>query len=119
MKQIYIIFMFIIPGVLIAQPVIKNTEDFALWTKLNFQKCNGINIKPGPGGANITWDFSNLSPLADSVTEWMVPPSVTSKASLFPSANLVEKYSDGRFVYAYNSGAANYLVGFFDTTTGL
>ena len=47
----------------------------------------------------------------------MVLPSSTTNGNLFPSANLVEKYSDGSFVYVNKTLNENYLVGYIDTTT--
>jgi hypothetical protein len=91
-------------------------EDFPIGTVLKFQECSANGVTAGNSGVNQTWNFASLSPLADTVTEWMVLPSTTTDGSLFPTSNLCEKYSDGRFVYANKTASENYLVGFDDTT---
>lgn len=106
-----------VPYFVYGQPVVNNAEDFNIGMVLQFQKCSPVNINPGNAGANQVWDFSGLQPLPGITTEWMVSPSSTPFGSAFPTANLVEKYSDGRFVYVNKSGNQNYLVGFADTTS--
>jgi hypothetical protein len=118
MKKLAILLILHIWSLLMwAQPTITNAEDFAIGTVLKFQHCNPTGITAGGGGANQTWDFSTLIEIPDTTTEWMILPSATTHGNLFPRANLVEKYSDGKFVFVNKTASENYLVGFVDTTT--
>ncbi len=99
----------------IAQPVITNCEEFTIGTVLKFQQCNATGVFAGSGGGSATWDFSGLSPLPDTSTEWMILPSATSHGSLYPTANMVEKYSDGTFVYVNMTADSSLMVGYVDS----
>jgi len=101
---------------ILAQPIITNAEDFAIGTVLKFQKCNPSSISVGNAGANQTWNFSGLSILPDTSTEWMLDPSMTSMGHLFPTANLVVKVSNGQYTYLEKTVNDNNIMGFIDTT---
>jgi hypothetical protein len=96
-------------------PVITNCENFTIGTVLKFQKCNPSSVFAGSNGAGVIWDFTSLAALPDTTTEWMVAPASTSHGSLFPNSNLVEKYSDGTFVYVNMNADSSFLVGYVDT----
>jgi hypothetical protein len=49
----------------------------------------------------------------------MEDPATTTHGHEFPDANLVERYSDGRFVYVNKTATENYLLGFADTVNDL
>jgi len=98
-----------------AQPTITNCENFSIGTVLKFQECYASSVYAGAGGSVLTWDFSSLTPLADTSTEWMVDPSTTTHGSLFPLANLVEKYSNGTFVYVHMNADSSFITGYVDT----
>lgn len=115
-KKLTLLLLAVLPAIVWSQPIVKNAEDFSIGTVLKFQKCDPTSVSVGNAGANQTWDFSNLVTVADTTTEWMVLPSSTTNGSAFPSANLCEKYSDGRFIYVNKTLNENYLVGFVDTT---
>ncbi len=114
--KITLLLVGIIPSIAFAQPTVTNAEDFTIGTVLKFQKCNTKGITEGKSGPNQTWDFSKLKPTGDTITEWMVLPSSTTHGHLFPTANQVEKYSDGSFVYVNKTESENLLVGYVDTT---
>jgi len=101
-----------------AQLTIHHCEDFSIGTTLRFQQCDPAALA-GPAGAALTWDFTGLTPLADTTTEWMVSPSATTAGSLFPTANLVEKYSNGTFVYVHTNADSSFLVGYLDTVNSI
>ncbi|MCE3227110.1 MAG: hypothetical protein K0S32_1661, partial [Bacteroidetes bacterium] len=82
---------------------------------LKFINCNTVSVNEGNAGANQTWNFSNLISSNDTITEWMVLPSTVPNASLYPSSNLVEKYSDGRYVFIDKTTTQNLLVGYSET----
>lgn len=96
----------------IAQPEVKNAEDFKIGTVLKFQSCDTIGIAAGTSGANQIWDFSKLKQKPDTITEWMVSPSETPFKDKFPSANQVEKYSNGSYVYVDKEKEQSNLVGY-------
>lgn len=116
-NRITILVLAIIPAFSWAQPTVTNAEDFTIGTVLTFQKCEPKGINEGKSGANQTWDFSKLVSLPETTTEWMVLPSSTTHGHLFPTANQVEKYSDGSFVYVNKTENENYIVGYVDTTS--
>jgi hypothetical protein len=115
-KQLTMLMLAIIHSIVWGQPTIDNAENFTIGTILKFQISNPTGVTAGNPGANQTWNFSNLIATPDTITEWMVSPSSTSQGYLFPTANQVEKYSDGRFVYVNKTVSENYIVGFVDTT---
>lgn len=121
MKRIvYSLFIFIMPCLLSSKQInILNAEQFTIGTTLKFQICNANGVEPGAEGENQTWDFSNLSLVNDTLTEWMVDPAETPYHNDFPGANLVEKYSDGRYVYVFQSENESHLLGFVDTDQNL
>ncbi|MGN6566623.1 MAG: T9SS type A sorting domain-containing protein [Flavipsychrobacter sp.] len=100
-----------------AQLTIHHCEDFMAGTTLRFQQCDP-SVLAGNSGASVTWDFSALAPMPDTTTEWIVAPAATAYAAQFPTANLVEKYSDGTFVYARTNTDSSFLVGYLDTVNG-
>lgn len=116
-KQFLILILITISNLVWAQPVITNAEDFDIGTVLKFQKCDPINVSAGNAGANQTWNFSNLTSLPDTSTEWMLDPSTTTNGSLFPTSNLVVKVSNGQFTYLNKTINENNIVGFIDTTS--
>jgi hypothetical protein len=105
-----------LPCLSFAQPTITNAGDLTIGTVLKFKSCDGSTVTAGSAGANQVWNYANVTQLQDTVTEWMVHPSTTTNGNLFPSANLVEKYSDGKFVYLNKTTNENQMVGYVDTT---
>ena len=110
----YKFIMAILPIGLMAQPIIKNAENFSVGTVLKFMNCKAENVEPGKSGAKQTWDFSKLETLKDTLTEWMVDPAKTPQGDIFPNSNLAEKYSDGRYVYLENKEKQSFLNGFVE-----
>lgn len=100
-----------------AQPTLNNIENFVVGMTLVFQECDTSGVKVGKKGGNRIWDFSDLQSLnSKTITEDMILPDSTNYKDQFPTANLVEKYSDGRLVFAEINKNENYLVGFVDNT---
>jgi hypothetical protein len=116
-KELILLIFTMIFNFVWAQPTITNAEDFQIGTVLKFQKCDPTNVDAGIEGANQTWDFSTLSTIPDTATEWIVSPSSTTNGSLFPTANLVVKVSNGQFTYVNKTEYENNIVGFIDTTS--
>lgn len=110
--KIFLVLFLLIPLFGIAQPEVKNAEDFQLGTVLKFQSCDTIGVVAGNSGANQTWDFSKLKQKSDTITEWMVNPSETPYKDKFPTANQVEKYSNGSYVYVNKEKEQSNLLGY-------
>ena len=102
-----------------AQVTINNAQGFNIGYVLKFIRCDATGLQPGDSGSDVTWDFSNIAAYNDTVTEWIMPPTATPYASQFPAANLVEQYSDGRFVFVNKTASQSLLVGFKDTVNGI
>ena len=116
-KYYFFLFIIFFPSLVFSQITINHAEDFQVGTKLFFRVHSAIKagIIAGP---NQTWDYSKDT-WYDSMTEWMVDPSTTTNGKNFPQATLVEKYSDGSFVYMKKSNNDNNLLAYVDTTQSL
>lgn len=117
MKRLFL--MALIPAAVWAQPNIQKAEDFSIGTTLKFRTCESDKVNEGKGGKDQIWDFSGLKLKKDTITEWMVAPASVPNASLFPAATFVEKYSDGKYVYASKVSGQNFLLGFADETSNI
>lgn len=117
--QILAALLLLVPFAGIGQVTLNNTEDFTIGTRLKFQECDATSIDPGFTGPKQTWDFSSLKPIHSIITEEMVKPEKTPYASKFPTANLVEKYSDGRYVFVNKTDKLSYLVGFVSSVNSM
>ena len=73
------------------------------------------SIKPGPAGANQTWDFSDL--VADEITTTQtLNPDWTPYSAFFPSSNLaLYLHEDSVYIYMQNSTAFLLMLGMFGT----
>ena len=101
-------------------PVIKNAEDFKYGTTLIFQQAFADNVVVDKSGENQIWDFSKLEVIPSKTTTIKItPPDSTPYYNLFPEANFVEKYSDGRYVYLLKNEHENQLVGTVSTENNL
>ncbi len=98
-----------------SQVTSKDAENFSIGTVLKFQQCDTAGVKPGFTGPKQTWDFSTVKAGITSITEEMVTPETTPNGKQFPSANTVEKYSDGQYVYADKENNLSSLVGYVST----
>ncbi|HXB11590.1 MAG TPA: hypothetical protein VNZ45_06370 [Bacteroidia bacterium] len=105
----------LIPTAIFSQVTIKDAEDFTIGTVLKFQQCDTAGVKPGFTGPKQTWDFSTIKAGTTTVTEEMVKPETTPNGKQFPTANTVEKYSDGQYVYADKENNLSSLVGYVST----
>ncbi len=117
-KYYFFLTLIFFPAFVFSQVTIKHAEDFTLGTKLFFRIHAAMNtgIVAGP---NQTWDYSKDNLWDDSMTEWMVLPSATTHGKDFPQATLVEKYSNGSFVYIKNNPTNGNLLAYLDTTQSL
>ena len=97
-----------------AQENYSNIEDFKDGTILVFQNCDTDTFEIDNVGKNVIWDYSNLKNLDETTTQWIVSPKGINEAKDYPEATLVEKYSDGKYVFLKADKNKTYLLGFVD-----
>ncbi|HNE27817.1 MAG TPA: hypothetical protein PLW66_01545, partial [Saprospiraceae bacterium] len=91
-------------GTLHAQPTLQNNVFPAVGDVVTQADGDTGGIEPGPGGANMVWDFTGLTPLSfePPVQSTVVAASNTPHANLFPEANLaVQATTDNGDFYLY------------------
>lgn len=115
-KKCFFVFLFYIFdfAILFSQIKITKAEDFEEGLVLEFQECKPDSVFPGPSGKNQIWDFSNLKPTSNKITQKIMSIKSTSYDDYFPDAQLAEVNSDGTFVFFRKTKSENYLVGFAD-----
>lgn len=117
MKKVVISFQFIASFVMNsinAQENYTNIEDFRDGTVLVFQNCKTDIFEIENTGRNVTWDYSNLKKSDETITQWIISPQGIKEAEDYPEATLVEKYSDGKYVFLKADESKTYLLGFAD-----
>jgi len=107
----------LLPILLKAQSrIINKAEDFTTGKILIFQEATDGIIHIIGKDNSFTWDFSKIKILSSKTnTQNIVSPETTPFHNLFPNANLVEKNSDGSYVYILKNENENHLVGFVRT----
>lgn len=106
MKSLYILIT-LFPFSLCAQPVITSVENYSSGMTVEYKKCD--ERQAGASGAAITWDFSSLSPTSTPDYSFKVQ---TNSNTLYPTADLVQIFSDSSKVYIKKSTSANEQVGY-------
>ncbi len=71
---------------------------------------------PGNGGANVTWDFSNLTSNGTSNVNWITPGSTPNGGS-FPGASASYETGQGNYYYIKSSSARQEVGGFDNSGT--
>ncbi|MGX1025176.1 hypothetical protein [Psychroflexus sp. MBR-150] len=97
----------------------KNIENFKSGTTLIFQDCEIDSIYSGDTGENVTWDFSKLKPKKNKIIEEIVNSRKVPESKNFPKSNLVEKYSNGDYVFLNKDKNKTFLVGFISNEHNL
>jgi hypothetical protein len=108
---------FVAPLVVMSQPTVNNAEDYIPGTTFYYYDCQTGGVAPGGTGANVTWNFSGLTATSNTITHAILSPSAIPSSSIFPSANMIEKYSDGTIIYNMKTAGGNFCVGVQDTTS--
>ena len=83
---------------LTAQPVITNSIVPQVGNSSTFRLFDPAVESPGPGGAAVTWDFSNVTMTGTSILQYN-PPSSYANASQFPGSTLVAEQSSGILLF--------------------
>jgi len=119
MKTNFIYFLLIVgqPFFIWSQPTITNAGDLITGSVFQYKNCNTAGVVPGNSGPNVIWNFSGVTAITGTLTRSILSPSSTSNGSLFPSSNLVEKYSDGNFIYSTKTSTASFMDGIVDTSS--
>jgi len=81
-----------------SQPVLNNIEDFSIGERSTYVNAEKAQVSPGTAGAQITWDFKNLTSI-DSQQYKIIHPDSTSYKGQFKNADLVEVSPDGSYVF--------------------
>lgn len=103
---------------LFAQPLLQMNVIPDIGDAATLYEADSNSINPGNTGANMTWNFSGLSPLAGTqpTPYFYLAPSNTppAYAAKFPTANFATKLASDTAVYAYYKKEANQfsLLGF-------
>jgi len=98
-----------------SQNIYDNIGDFKVGTILKFQNCSIENFDVGNDGDNVIWDFSNLKPINnDIIVQLITEPDTIKEAKDYPQATLVEKYSNGKYVFLKSDKENTYMLGFID-----
>lgn len=106
--------LLILPFHAFAQPTLNNAENYAIGSTLKYVNCNAVAA--GPAGANITWNFGNLTAIGDSTTIWVIAPPTTNNP--FPGAEFVLHYDDSSYIYYDTSLNEINMIGLVDSSIG-
>jgi hypothetical protein len=75
-----------------------------LGTTVNKYNCDTLNVTPGNNGANVTWNYSNISINTNNQLQVnYVNPSTLSGSSSFPTANVAEVSQSNETYYKYST----------------
>ncbi len=95
---------------LFAQPTLQNNVFPNIGDVVTTSDADTINIDPGGVGANQTWDFTALTPLAGTTaTQYTyIAATGTPYTAEFPTANIVAKIAGDTAIYSYfNKGSGD------------
>src|SRR6188768_1501296 len=108
MKKIFTLIALLITVGAIAQPTVNSSTYPAPGTTLVYTEVNATALSEGSGGANQSWNFSNLTATGMTSTTSYVTASSTPYASSFPGSNLAASTPDGSggFLYSYYTHSA-------------
>lgn len=87
----------------VAQPTITASTIGEVGDSFSYDFVNATGFDPGPSGAAVTWDFSDISLAGTSYGYTFVTVGSTGFADDFPGANLATDQGDG--VYTYYKGS--------------
>ncbi len=102
-----------------AQPTINNAELFEIGEIISIQECDTAGIEEGNSGANQVWDFTRLIPISSPITAKILSPEMVNFDALYPNADRVEKWSNGKYVITSNNVHSSRLEAFIDSVTGI
>src|ERR1022692_2062530 len=85
-------------------PVITSANNFAVGDISILHTAVSTGINPGPSGANMIWDFSNLKSVTppDSIFEKYLSSASTLYSKYFPNAEIAVESGDTTVYNFYN-----------------
>jgi hypothetical protein len=86
-------------------------EYYSIGTSYLYKSCE-VEGTAVLGGNQHTWDMANMDVLQDTIRIDIVDPSTAPQFSAYPQANVVERASDGTWVYTQQSASENRVLGF-------
>lgn len=115
MKKLLVVLL-TLPVTVFAQRSYNNLDNFTIGDKATYLDVDESGMQAGSAGANITWDFSNAALLSDTTRISILSPISTPWGSIFTSADIAERHSDGRYYYYQKTANNNFLIGFVDSS---
>lgn len=115
MKKLLVVLL-TLPVTVFAQRSYNNLDNFTIGDKATYVDVDESGMQAGSAGANITWDFSNAALLSDTTRISILSPISTPWGSIFTSADIAERHSDGRYYYYQKTANNNFLIGFVDSS---
>ena len=94
------------------QLVINTVEKLPMGTTYSFWLADTAGAKPGSGGQDVVWDFSNLNISFLGKDAEVLLPSQTAYESVFAGSNEVRKTSDGSYIFLNRKADSLFTVGF-------
>jgi hypothetical protein len=116
-KNIFLVVAAMVAGstVLLAQPTLTSNFNPTMGATTIIVKADSSGISEGAAGANVTFDFSALSMVGDTITYSYLYPSATPYGTKFPTATLSFLSEDGQggagFTYLKTSATGYEIVG--------
>lgn len=86
-------------SILRAQPEINQAEKYDVGTTSSFFSIDTGTISSGASGANVTWDFTQVTATSQNYGEQYILPSQTEWADSFTTATLTRKANDGTMYF--------------------
>lgn len=106
--------MALIPATIQAQPMANHGEFYYIGQTLQLLSADATGINAGAAGANMTWDFSGLSPAGPTYTEAFSDDT----SSTFLTCNLLATLQDGSKVHIKQNSTDSYING-IESPTGI
>ena len=111
MKKLLTILL--LPLSTLAQPIVQNAEHYTIGTTIKYITCGPIGA--GPAGINQVWNFTGLSSIGDTQTNWITAPPTNNA---FPTADFVINDEDNTHTYVNSTTTESVNLGMLDSTTG-
>jgi len=86
-------------SMVIAQPTITATTAGTVGDEFSFDFVEADGFDPGASGADVTWDFADITLDGTSNNYTFVTPASTGHGDLFPGSNVAAEQGGGNFVY--------------------
>lgn len=101
MKKIYTFLIVLSTGSLLnSQTLTQSNNAFVVGDTFSTLRCDSVNIVPGIGGTNVTWNFSALAIYSTAVNNFTVG---SSSSNLYPSGSVVVASATNNELYLKSS----------------